>query len=137
MKAHHSEPRYLTRRGFIHTSALAVTGAAVGIAGGAQSSLAADTTIESQPASTGSAFPCGKLGKATISRLLLGGNLISGYMHSRDLKYTGALFRAYVTDEKLMQTLRLAEQHGINTVFETGAQYVDRYNRDFRGHMQF
>jgi len=36
-----------------------------------------------------------------------------------------------------MQTLRLAEQHGINTVFETGAQYVDRYNREFRGHMQF
>ena len=69
--------------------------------------------------------------------MLLGGNLISGYLHSRDLKYTGALFRAYVTEEKLMQTLRLAEQHGINTVFETGAQYVDRYNREFRGHMQF
>ena len=69
--------------------------------------------------------------------MLLGGNLISGYMHSRDLKYTGALFRAYVTEEKLMQTFRLAEQHGINTVFETGAQYVQRYNREFHGHMQF
>ncbi len=69
--------------------------------------------------------------------MLLGGNLISGTMHSRDLKYTGALFRAYVTEEKLMQTLRLAEQQGINTVFETGGQYVDRYNRECRGHMQF
>jgi hypothetical protein len=137
MKAHHSESRHLSRRDFIHTSALAATGAAVGIADVAQSSLAADTAIESQPASTGADYPCGKIGKATISRLLLGGNLISGYLHSRDLKYTGALFRAYVTEEKLMQTLRLAEQQGINTVFETGAQYVDRYNREFRGHMQF
>ena len=53
-------------------------------------------------------------------------------MHWRNVKYTGALFRAYVTEEKLMQTLHPAEQQGFNTVFETGAQYVDRYHREFR-----
>src|SRR6478672_6144004 len=57
-------------------------------------------------------------------------------MHARDLKYAGALFRAYVTEQKLMETFRLAEQHGINTVFESGAEYVDRYNREYGGHLQ-
>jgi hypothetical protein len=137
MKALHSESRCLTRRDFIRTSTLTVTAAVMGIPEVAKPSPAADAAAESQPASTGSDFPCGTIGKARISRVLLGGNLISGYLHSRDLKYTGALFRAYVTDEKLMETLHLAEQHGINAVFETGAQYVARYNREFRGHMQF
>ena len=36
-----------------------------------------------------------------------------------------------------METLQLAEQHGINTVFETGAEYVRKYNQDYGGHMQF
>ena len=31
----------------------------------------------------------------------------------------------------------MAEQHGINTVFETGGDFVERYNRDYGGHMQF
>jgi len=85
----------------------------------------------------GPALPCGTIGKAGISRLLLGGNLVSGFMHSRDLKYVNRLFRAYVTDEKMMETLKLAEQHGINTVFETGATYIHKYNRECGGHMQF
>jgi len=82
-------------------------------------------------------MPCGTIGKAKISRLLLGGNLISGFMHARDLKYVDSLFRAYASEEKILDTLRLAEHYGINTVFETGARFVERYNREFGGHMQF
>ncbi len=81
-------------------------------------------------------MPCAYIGKAKLSRLLLGGNLVKGGMHARDLHYAGALFRAYVTEQKLMETFRLAEQQGINTVFESGAEYVQRYNREFRGHLQ-
>ena len=99
-------------------------------------SAAAAPATENRAAAAPAALPCGRLGKASISRLLLGGNLIGGWMHARDLKYSGALFRAYVTEQKLMETLRLAEEHGINTVFETGANYVERYNREFRGHLQ-
>jgi hypothetical protein len=33
--------------------------------------------------------------------------------------------------------MKLAEERGINTVFESGANYVDRYNRECGGHMQF
>ncbi|MBM4094314.1 MAG: twin-arginine translocation signal domain-containing protein, partial [Planctomycetes bacterium] len=81
-------------------------------------------------------MPCGFLGKAKISRLMLGGNLIGGYMHSRDLRYVNQLFRAYATEEKILATLRIAEENGINTVFETGADFVNKYNDRFQGRMQ-
>lgn len=84
-----------------------------------------------------SALPCGDLCGAKISRVLLGGNLISGYMHSRDLKYVNALFKAYATEEKIIETLKVAESHGINTVFETGGSFVEKYNRERGGKMQF
>jgi hypothetical protein len=81
-------------------------------------------------------MPCGRIGSLKMSRLLLGGNLVSGYMHCRDLKYVNRLFRAYCTEEKIFETFRLAEEHGIDTVLESGAAFVDRYNRDRGGHMQ-
>jgi len=126
----------LTRREFIQTSALAATGAVAAVSSGPNTTAAQAASTESAASSAPASLPCGRIGKANISRVLLGGNLISGGMHSRDLKYTHALFRAYVNEEKLMETLHLAEQNGINTVFETGAEYVDRYNRQFGGHMQ-
>ncbi len=135
MNAHPDSTRNFTRRDFIHTSALAAAGAMAAAGRAAESTTSSSAA---KPATeSGAGLPCGQIGKARISRVLLGGNLISGYLHARDLKYAGALFRAYVTEEKLMQTLRLAEQNGINTVFETGGEYVQRYNTKFGGHMQF
>jgi hypothetical protein len=128
--------RRLTRRGFIQASTLMATGTAVAVSNVAHAAAPGLAATENQATSAPAALPCGRIGKVSISRLLLGGNLIGGWMHARDLKYSGALFRAYVTEQKLMETLHLAEQHGINTVFETGADYVQRYNREFRGHMQ-
>jgi aspartate aminotransferase len=32
---------------------------------------------------------CGKIGNVALSRLLIGGNLIGGWAHSRDLMYAG------------------------------------------------
>lgn len=81
-------------------------------------------------------MPCGFIGDAKVSRLMLGGNLIGGYMHSRDLNYVNQLFRAYASEEKILDTLRIAEENGVNTVFETGASYVNKYNDQFSGHMQ-
>lgn len=131
-----------SRRDFIRTAALASTGAVAGVTGSrpVQAAPAAPATAADAPTAAAPAaelIPCGTIGKARISRVLLGGNLISGYLHARDLKYVGGLFRHYVTEQKMMETLRLAEQQGINTVFETGYEYVARYNRAFRGHMQF
>ncbi len=61
-------------------------------------------------------LPMGKIGEHTISRLVLGGNLIGGWAHSRDLIYVPSLFRAYNTEKKIFETLMLAEKAGINTI---------------------
>ena len=61
-------------------------------------------------------LPKGKIGKHEISRLIAGGNLIGGWSHARDLIYTDTLFKAYNTEQKVYETLILAEQAGINTI---------------------
>jgi uncharacterized membrane protein YphA (DoxX/SURF4 family) len=61
-------------------------------------------------------LPKGKIGKHEISRLIAGGNLIGGWAHSRDLIYVPELFMAYNTEQKIYETLILAEQAGINTI---------------------
>ncbi len=125
-----AESRRMDRRHFLGRTLAAGTGLAA-VPAAVASAPAADPPAPARPA-----MPCATLGKLRVSRLLLGGNLIGGFMHSRDLKYVNRLFRAYATEEKILETLKLAEQHGINTVFETGADFVARYNREFRGHMQ-
>ena len=60
--------------------------------------------------------PCGRIGNVKISRLILGGNLIGGAAHSRDLIYTSQLIRNYFTDEKILETWQIAEEAGINTM---------------------
>jgi len=57
-------------------------------------------------------------------------------VHARELKYVRSLLEAYVTEEKIFETLKLAEESGINTVFECGAAFVQRYNKEYGGHMQ-
>jgi uncharacterized membrane protein YphA (DoxX/SURF4 family) len=61
-------------------------------------------------------LPKGKIGNHEISRLIMGGNLIGGWAHSRDLIYVSSLFRAYNTEKKVFETLTLAEKAGINTI---------------------
>jgi uncharacterized membrane protein YphA (DoxX/SURF4 family) len=61
-------------------------------------------------------LPTGKIGDHEISRLVLGGNLIGGWAHSRDLIYVPSLFKAYNTEKKVYETLMLAENAGINTI---------------------
>ena len=61
-------------------------------------------------------MPMGSIGKVKISRLICGGNLISGYAHSRDLIYVSPLLTHYFTDEKILETWSLCEQNGVNTM---------------------
>jgi uncharacterized membrane protein YphA (DoxX/SURF4 family) len=61
-------------------------------------------------------LPKGKIGDHEISRLVMGGNLIGGWAHSRDLLYVSSLFKAYNTEQRVFDTLRLAEAAGINTI---------------------
>ena len=68
------------------------------------------------PAAPKATVPNGTIGKVKMSRLICGGNLISGYAHSRDLIYVSPLLQHYFTDEKIMETWSLCEQHGVNTM---------------------
>ena len=61
-------------------------------------------------------LPRGRLGGHEIGRLVLGGNLIGGWMHSRDLRYVSKLSLAYNTERKVFETLMLAERAGINAI---------------------
>lgn len=61
-------------------------------------------------------LPKGKIGKFEISRLVMGGNLIGGWTHSRDLIYVPDLSMAYNTEQKIFETLMLAERAGINAI---------------------
>jgi hypothetical protein len=58
----------------------------------------------------------GKMGGQEFSRLIMGGNLIGGYSHSRDLAYVSPLMRHYNTDAKIRETLELAETRGITAI---------------------
>jgi hypothetical protein len=78
--------------------------------------LAANITAPS-PAreSSDGNLPVGKIGNVAVSRLIIGGNPISGNAHSRDLLYVSSLMKHYFTDEKCIETLHLCEECGINT----------------------
>jgi hypothetical protein len=61
---------------------------------------------------------------------LLGGNLIGGWMHARDLKYSGALFRAYVTEQKPWLAFKVLAAEAIYPretflyTFKNGADFI-------------
>ncbi|MEA1952233.1 MAG: hypothetical protein U9N87_12685 [Planctomycetota bacterium] len=61
-------------------------------------------------------LPCGKIGNVSLSRLMIGGNLIGGWAHSRDLMYASKLFTSYNTESKVFETLDIAQACGINTI---------------------
>lgn len=61
-------------------------------------------------------MPKGKIGDVSMSRLLIGGNLIGGWAHSRDLMYASQLFKEYNTEAKIFETLDLCQACGINTI---------------------
>jgi uncharacterized membrane protein YphA (DoxX/SURF4 family) len=59
--------------------------------------------------------PSGMIKEVKLSRIMIGGNLISGFAHARDLIYVSTWLKKYFTDEKVIETLWLCEACGINT----------------------
>ena len=112
----------ITRRDFVKDSIIASAGVAGALnattAGAAEKpnnkpDAKPEMTLEDaakQP------MPRGKIGDVELSRLMLGGNLISGYSHSRELTYVSALMRHYNTDEKILETLGIAEENGVDSI---------------------
>jgi len=67
------------------------------------------------PVARPKSFPQSKIGSVLISRLICGGNLISGFAHSRDLIYVSRWLKEYFTDERVFKVFALCEAEGINT----------------------
>jgi hypothetical protein len=110
----------LNRRKFIKKSLLTSAGSVAALHAGRAISFARDKAEKPAVARSSTAskatLPQGQIGNLRVSRLLLGGNLLTHYTHSRDLRYVYNLTAHYNTEEKIFETMALAEAHGINTL---------------------
>ncbi len=81
----------------------------------------------------------GSLKDFELSRLIMGGNLIGGWAHARDLIYVSKLVKTYHTDEKVLQTLALGEKCGINAIISNPqmGRIFQKYRHEFRGKVKF
>jgi hypothetical protein len=137
--------KQVDRRGFIKGSMVAA-GAALALHSLEERTLLAQMAREDEPGPSADnpnfkpgSMPCGKIKNLTISRLICGGNLIGGWAHSRDLMYVSPLVKAYHTDEKVLQTLELAEEIGVNAVLTNpiSDKIVNRYWNERGGKIQW
>ncbi len=131
------------RRAFIRNSLLTSVGGAWAVKTLSPTARAenAPQPAGEGPAAGGGALPQGKIGDLQVSRLLLGGNLLTHYTHSRDLKYVYNLAKHYNTVEKIWETMALAEKHGVNTVVIHTApgvmDFLQRYRHERGGKIQW
>jgi len=125
----------LDRREFLRSSLIGSAAALSTLSLEEQALLGAEKAPgKISPESGVQGLPKGKIGKLTISRLICGGNLIGGWAHSRDLIYVSPLLKHYFTDEKIIETLGICEENGINTIMTgTNSAEVLRKYWDERG----
>ncbi len=109
--------KLLNRRKFLKNSIITSAGISAGLSLEEKALLARTTRKPGLkvPKDSIKSLPMGKIGNVKISRLICGGNLINGYAHSRNLIYVSSLLQHYFTDEKIIETLRISEENGINT----------------------
>src|ERR1019366_8321512 len=130
-------PNILNRRQFLGASALAA-------------GLTFDTRpLKAQMKTTGPGKskpaaappPWGRIGKLEVSRLICGGNLFSGFAHSGDLLYVSSLLRHYFSEDKILDTLQLCEESGINTAILRADDHIvgilKRYRKERGGKLQW
>lgn len=104
----------ISRRGFVKSSLIAAAGVPLALRG--QTNPAPPSPATPGAPAPQPPLPTGRIGGQEFSRLMLGGNLIGGWAHSRDLAYVATLARRYNTDAKIRETFELAEAHGITTI---------------------
>jgi hypothetical protein len=132
----------LNRRGFLKKSIIASSGAALGLSLEEKSLLAQQEKDRTRPdvelpQGDIKGLPAGKIGNVKVSRLICGGNQFSGWSHSRDLVYLRELFRTYNTNEKIIETLELCEEKGINTIISGSSENLLKYWKERGGHIQW
>jgi len=107
----------VNRRSFIAKSLLTPAAGVLAMHAVQSSTAAADAAgVPRDLPGSKASLPTGKIKGLQVSRLLLGGNLLTHFTHSRDLKYVYNLTAHYNTEEKICQTMAVAEAHGVNTL---------------------
>jgi hypothetical protein len=127
----------VNRRHFLRASAVA--------AGLTFDTLPLKTHLEAgepaKPRPASGTLPTGRVGKLEVTRLICGGNLFSGFGHSGELHYVDGLLRHYFTDDKILDTLQLCEQSGINTAIlrcdDQIVRVINRYRQERGGKIQW
>ncbi|HDP35160.1 MAG TPA: hypothetical protein ENN29_08645 [Candidatus Hydrogenedentes bacterium] len=106
------------RRRFLQGTATAASGLVAGIGFEEQILLShlGHNTAGQEVNPLAMPMPKGNIKGVEVSRVICGGNLIGGWAHSRDLMYVSRLFKAYNTDEKILETLRLCQEYGVNSI---------------------
>jgi len=133
----------MNRRAFVKGSVLASAGAALALGSGqTRDAAGADkAAVPASPPAPQNALPKGKIRDMEISRILLGGNLLTHFTHSRDLSYVYKLAAHYNTEEKVLETMAVAEANGINAlVIHTAANVMSmlkKYRKQRGGKMQW
>lgn len=133
----------LNRRNFLAKSIASPAAVAFGLSFEEKALLAknASKSAASTPSASLGGMPVGRIGNLRISRLFAGGNLISGFAHSRDLIYVSPLLKNYFTDEKVMETLEICEEMGINTAIlrldDHCLRIINKYWNDRGGKIQW
>ena len=94
---------------------------------------ASEADIQQQLTQLKGKLPEGKLGNMTVSRVIMGCNPLIAWSHARDLIYPNRLMKAYMTDEKIIQTLHLGRQAGINALVLTTEAFpvFNKYKKEF------
>jgi len=131
--------RDLDRRNFLKKSFIGTAAITSALSLEEKALLAAMKKPNESQAGSVRGLPAGRIGKVKISRIICGGNLIGGFAHSRDLTYVSALLKHYFTDEKIIETLQICEENGINTII-TGsgsAELIKKYREERGGQIQW
>ena len=129
----------LNRRQFVKKSLLASAAVTSAMSLEEKTLLAQMKKTTKQNISSANTLPTGKIGDVKISRLICGGNLIGGYAHSRDLTYVSSLLKHYFTDEKIIETLEICEENGINAIIAgtSSARLLNKYWNERGGKIQW
>ncbi|HUU29341.1 MAG TPA: hypothetical protein VM123_16180 [archaeon] len=131
------------RRRFMEKSLAISSGIAAGLSL-EQQALAEKLNASPSPPETKETnvgLPKGKIGHIEISRLICGGNLFDGFGNFQKLIYVDSLMRHYYTPEKIMDTLEICEENGINTTIMLCWPHIievlNRYRKERGGKIQW
>jgi len=133
----------ISRRSLIGKSILLPAGVAAGLSLEHKALMAQlSARRQQEPVKKGvSGLQTGTLGGRKVSRLIIGGNLISGSAHAGELIYQSDLMTRYFDTEKIFETWTIAEQNSINTTLMRADPHIlehySKYRKERRGRLQW